>query len=762
MSKRMLIDATHNDEMRVAVVENDVLVDFDFENFSKKPLKGNVYLGKIVRIEPSLQAAFVDYGGNRHGFLAFTEIHPDYFRIPVADRPKEEQALIKEEPVLNLGDSAAEEGFDPEFTERLLEDVASGRDHDVEAEDVLDEESHSEDSPVTKTFSEKTNPYKTYRIQEVIQSRQVVLVQVVKEERGNKGAALTSYVSLAGRYCVLMPNATHGGGVSRRITDIGDRRRLKQLMQDLEVPSNMSLIVRTAGLDRSKTEIKRDYTYLMKLWGQIREQTLKATAPELIYEEANLLRRAIRDLYVREIEEVLIDGEEGYKEVKTFMKDMVPSHAKKVQRYRHDDYPLFYKYKIERQIEKMYAMDVQLKSGGYIVINPTEALVSIDVNSGKATRERHIDSTAYNTNLEAAEEIARQVRLRDLAGLIVIDFIDMTDSRHNQQVEKKLKDALAIDRARVQVGRISQFGLLEMSRQRLRPSIVESSTTKCPTCTGAGFVRSAESFALQLVRVLEEICLEDKSLRELTVHMPSHIAFYLLSERRHEISQLEEKYTLSLDLREDDKLSTVGFRIEHKGRFIIDGLGAHGKTEDHKDAAKDENKKNKAGKKPRPQRDLPHRDAPHRDIKEKREGEGKVPEVQDVKPSSQSLESSSSAPAPHVPGEENQPERRKRSRYRGRRKRPSASPEGQQNTSSQDVVKGPVGEGNAPAVQAAPAHQEVRERKPAHHHPRPKNEGGNHAPVQSSTQVSVTGNVGDRPAPKGSRKKGWWQRLLDS
>jgi len=757
MSKRMLIDATHNDEMRVAVVENDVLVDFDFENLSKKPLKGNVYLGKIVRIEPSLQAAFVDYGGNRHGFLAFTEIHPDYFRIPVADRPKEEHVAVKEEPVLKLDVLASEEeeGFDAVVAEQLLEDMTGDQEQDHHDE----EDTHTEDLH-PKVFPEKSNPYKAYRIQEVIQSRQVVLVQVVKEERGNKGAALTSYVSLAGRYCVLMPNATHGGGVSRRITDMGDRRRLKQLMQDLDVPQNMSLIVRTAGLDRSKTEIKRDYTYLMKLWGQIREQTLKATAPELIYEEANLLRRAIRDLYVREIEEVLIDGEEGYKEVKTFMKDMVPSHARKVQRYRHDDYPLFYKYKIERQIEKMYAMDVQLKSGGYIVINPTEALVSIDVNSGKATRERHIDGTAYNTNLEAAEEIARQVRLRDLAGLIVIDFIDMTDSRHNQQVEKKLKDALAIDRARVQVGRISQFGLLEMSRQRLRPSIVESSTVRCPTCTGAGFVRSAESFALQLVRVLEEICLEDKTLRELTVHMPSHIAFYLLSERRHEISQLEEKYNLSLDLREDDKLSTIGFRIEHKGRFILDGLGAHGKTEDHKDASKDE-KKNKAAKKSRPQRDLAHRETPHRDIKEKREGEGKPIEAQDVKTPSQVSESASAAPAPHAPGEENQPERRKRSRYRGRRKRPSASAESPQNPASQDV-KGPVVEGNTPAVQAAPVRQEVKEKKPVHHHHRPKNEGGNHAPVPHAPVQPSTGGGGDRPAPKGNRKKGWWQRLLDS
>ncbi len=769
MSKRMLIDATHNDEMRVAVVENDVLVDFDFENLSKKPLKGNVYLAKIVRIEPSLQAAFVDYGGNRHGFLAFTEIHPDYFRIPVADRPKtEEQVVEKEEPVLNLGESTIEEGFDPESTQQMLEDATAGRDQEQDHEEDDHSDDHGDEPPAEesqgKAAQERSNPYKAYRIQEVIQSRQVVLVQVVKEERGNKGAAMTTYVSLAGRYCVLMPNATHGGGVSRRITDMGDRRRLKELMQDLDLPQGMSLIVRTAGLDRSKTEIKRDYTYLIKLWSMIREETLKANAPSLIYEEANLLRRAIRDLYVREVEEVIVDGEEGYKEVKAFMKDMVPSHSKKVQRYKHDDYPLFYKYKIERQIEKMYAMDVQLKSGGYIVINSTEALVAIDVNSGKATRERHIDGTAFNTNLEAAEEIARQVRLRDLAGLIVIDFIDMADSRHNQQVEKKLKDALAIDRARVQVGRISQFGLLEMSRQRLRPSIVESSTVRCSTCSGVGFVRSAESFALQLVRVLEEICLEDKALRELTVHMPSHIAFYLLSERRHDLSKLEEKYSLSLDLREDDKLCTVGFKIEHKGRFILDGAGTQGKSEESKESSKDDqNKKNKPVKKPHPLKDHAQRDQ-QRDQQgnQKRDNKPKNDGALESKKSNEVAKEGQQNPQAIVPainsGEEQpQQERRsKRSRYRGRRRKPGGGQDGQQFT-----------EGASPApasvVIKPDVHQQVRQpsQQPAD---KPVHNAGPREQKSASYTTAPTAGMptGEKPAPRGNRKKGWWQRLLDS
>ena len=656
MPKRMLVDATHSEETRVAVVENDLLVDFDFENLSKRPLKGNLYLGKIVRIEPSLQAAFVDYGGNRHGFLAFTEIHPDYFRIPVADRPEEEEIEATpeettEEPALEIPDMDAED---------LAEDETPKK-----------EEKKEEKEP---TF----NPYRAYKIQEVVQSRQVVLVQVVKEERGNKGAALTTHVSLAGRYCVLMPNAAHGGGISRRITDMGDRKRLKQLIQDLEVPDNMSLIVRTAGLDRSKVEIKRDYAYLIKLWASIREQTLKSNAPELIYEEANLLRRAIRDMYTKEVDEILVSGDDAYREVKSFMKDMVPSHAKKVQKFKDDAYPLFYQYKIERQIEKMYSTEVQLKSGGYLVINPTEALISIDVNSGRATRERHIDRTALNTNMEAAAEVARQIRLRDFAGLIVIDFIDMVDPKHNAQVEKCLKESLTVDRARVQVGRISQFGLLEMSRQRLRPSIIEASTVRCSKCDGAGVVRSSESFALQMLRVLEEICLEDPETRALTVHMPSHMAFYLLSEKRHEFSNLESRYSIDFTLKEDDALGNVGFKIETEGRLLVDGLGNTGK--------KPKNPENKQEKKKKP-----------------------APQKKKAKPQREEAVAEST---PDNPEEQDKPSKSKRRNNRRRR------------------GKKPQGENAQPS---------------------PEDQTNTPAPQKEA-----------EPKVKGARKKGWWQRLLDS
>ena len=732
MSKRMLIDATHSEEMRVAVVEKNTLVDFDFENLSRRPLKGNLYLAKIVRIEPSLQAAFVDYGGNRHGFLAFTEIHPDYFRIPVADRAKMEAAAKADAeeddaedaaPVLDLRESDAEDTSKDAVVAAKNESAEGNQPEEILAEqkeaDKAEKPAPGEKRKKSKTSEERFNPYKAYRIQEVIQSRQVILVQVVKEERGNKGAALTTYVSLPGRYCVLMPNATRGGGISRRITDMGDRRRLKQLIQDLEVPENMSLIVRTAGLDRSKTEIKRDYAYLVKLWSKIREQTLKASAPDLIYEEGNLLRRAIRDLYVKEIEEVWVDGEEGYKEVKGFMKDMVPSHAKKVQRYAEKDYPLFYKYKIERQIEQMYSTEVRLKSGGYIVLNPTEALVSVDVNSGRATRERHIDSTALNTNLEAAAEIARQVRLRDLAGLIVIDFIDMTDSRHNYQVEKCFKESLSIDRARVQVGRISQFGLLEMSRQRLRPSILEASTVVCHTCAGAGVVRSAESFALQLVRVTEEICLEEPELKELTIHMPAHIAFYLLSEKRHEISQLEERYQLKLDLREDDKLSTIGFKIESKGRFITDGVGTPSKSAPSKPAPKDDAKKGKPSNKTSGKSD---KKVPAKGDKNPDQKDGGKDEVKPV-------EVGATSPASNAPkdgaSEEGKPRRNRRNRNR-RRRRPS-------------------GDGQPTLQDGGNQNQQQNHQKP-----------------QAAKASTNPQTADDRNAPKGSLKKGWWQRLLDS
>jgi ribonuclease E len=561
----MLIEATHSEETRVAIVNDTQLVDVDFESVSKKPLKGNVYLGKIIRVEPSLQAAFVEYGGNRHGFLPFSEIHPDYFRIPVSDRSAVQKALAEKE------EKAIHES--PDLIEISLSEEEAVVEHgtgEFEAVEPLDIKPDDEDLRKNQGLPDAVvnhEPLKTYKIQEVIKSRQVVLIQVIKEERGNKGAALTTYVSLAGRYCVLMPNASTSGGVSRKITDSGDRKRLRQLIQDLELPDGMSLIVRTAGMDRSKTEVRRDFNYLLGLWSEIRESTLKSTAPALIYEEGDLIKRALRDYYTRDIDEILVEGDEPYKLAKAFMRKLVPSHAKKVKQYR-SEVPLFYKFSIEKQIDEMYYPQVKLRSGGYIVINPTEALVSIDVNSGRATKERHIDTTALKTNLEAAEEIARQVRLRDLAGLVVIDFIDMADSKHNMAVEKKLRDAMSDDRARIQIGRISNLGLLEMSRQRLRPSIVEISSTPCTQCGGTGLVRSTESMALQLLRVIEEECIA-KRIPEMHIKVPARVGFYLLNEKRAALSVIEARYNVHLKVQQDEDHHRNGFRIEDQDHNLI-------------------------------------------------------------------------------------------------------------------------------------------------------------------------------------------------
>lgn len=560
IQQRMLIDATQTDEVRVALVKDESeLLDFDFESQTKKSIKGNIYLGKIVRIEPSLQAAFVEYGRNRHGFLAFTEIHPDYFRIPVADREEELVQLVIEE-----GDHETEISVSAESSENNLSDTSSTESSkDMGAEESIEEESRR-----------KYALYRNYKIQEVIKSKQIVLVQVVKEERGNKGAALTTFVSLAGRYSVLMPNALHPGGISRKITESDDRKRLKQLMKDLAVPEGMSLIVRTAGLNRTKNEIKKDYSYLINLWSEIREKTLSATAPELVYEEPSLIHRVLRDVYSADIGEVLVEGESAYKDAKSFMKILMPSHVKRIKQYKEKDQTLFKKYNVEGQIEQIFSPQVKLKSGGYLVINATEALVAIDVNSGRATRERHIDSTALKTNLEAAEEVARQVRIRDLSGLIVIDFIDMSDIRHNIAVEKKLKESLSMDRARIQVGRISQFGLLEMSRQRLRSSILEASSSRCPYCAGSGLMRSKESLAVQLLRVLEELTTRAESDYPLTVRLESSLAFFLLGHKRRELENLETKRPHLFVLKQDDSLSFGGFKIENKeGEFLADSAG---------------------------------------------------------------------------------------------------------------------------------------------------------------------------------------------
>jgi ribonuclease E len=660
MANKMLIDASHPEETRVVVVRGQKVEEFDFESANRKQLRGNIYLAKVTRVEPSLQAAFVEYGGNRHGFLAFSEIHPDYYQIPVADR----QALLEAEAeaqreeeheeerrsrggrrrrssqrrtendetvVSTEAEAGTEDGVEaareadasdsPEnvgeeretstsdameaFATVMAGDAAPGEnageaaieaveasahvetaqgdeaaeaaearspegdteadeDEDEDEDDVEEHEIVEQlggDDAIEDLPQRRRTPRKQYKIQEVIKRRQVLLVQVVKEERGNKGAALTTYLSLAGRYSVLMPNTGRGGGISRKITNAADRKRLKEIAQELEVPEGMGIILRTAGASRTKPEIKRDYEYLMRLWESVRELTLKSAAPSLVYEEGSLIKRAIRDLYNKDIDDVLVSGDEGYSEAKDFMRMLMPSHSKLVQPYR-DPQPLFAKFGVESQLDAMFSNVVTLKSGGYLVINPTEALVSIDVNSGRSTREHNIEDTALRTNLEAAEEIARQLRLRDLAGLVVIDFIDMEEKRNNRAVEKKLNECLKNDRARIQVGRISPFGLLEMSRQRIRTGVLESSSIPCPHCAGTGFVRSTPSVALQVLRSIEETLIKNSGYN-LVVRTRTEAAFYILNQKRIHLRELETRFGVAISIVADDSLhGTTTYAIE--------------------------------------------------------------------------------------------------------------------------------------------------------------------------------------------------------
>ncbi|MEG3619173.1 ribonuclease E/G [Magnetovibrio sp. PR-2] len=626
MTKRMLIDAAHPEETRVALVDGHQLEDFDVEVSSRRQLKGNIYLAKVVRVEPSLQAAFVDYGGNRHGFLAFSEIHPDYYQIPVEDRSGEEledEANIidvepeevvveaeasedvteetsedagedstddEEKPDGEIAADIAPEPFVPEDApeEEAAEDAASEEEAPAEeasAEDAAAEASEEapaeqarEDAPqdaededvetvggdesdeVEETKTRRHN-HKNYKIQEVIKRRQVLLVQVVKEERGNKGAALTTYISLAGRYCVLMPNTSRGGGISRKITNSADRKSLKAILSSLDIPPGMAVILRTAGIGRTKAEIKRDFEYLIRLWKNVRDLTLQSTAPTLVHEEGDIVRRSIRDLYTRDIDDIQVEGEGAYKAAKEFMKLLIPSHARKVKQYKDVSAPLFRSAGVENQLDAIHNPVVNLPSGGYLVINPTEALVSIDVNSGRSTKERNIEETAVKTNLEAADEVARQLRLRDLAGLVVIDFIDMDINRNNSQVERRMKEALKHDRARIQVGRISPFGLLEMSRQRLRPSLIETSSEPCPHCGGTGIRRSTESTALVVLRAIDEEG-ANRRASELTVHVPTSVALYILNHKRDALAELEAKYDMRVIMASDDSLIPPDLRLE--------------------------------------------------------------------------------------------------------------------------------------------------------------------------------------------------------
>jgi ribonuclease E len=567
---RMLIDARHPEETRVAVVKGNRIEEFDFESAEHKQLKGNIYLAKVTRVEPSLQAAFVDYGGNRHGFLAFSEIHPDYYQIPKADREallREEAEHAAEEERLRAAELDAED--DDETVEADEESIESA-DLDVgeDGEQPAEVGTASNRSPVDESAADelrrkRQNLRRRYKIQDVIQRRQVLLVQVVKEERGNKGAALTTYLSLAGRYCVLMPNTSHGGGISRKISNGADRKRLKSIMTDLSLPKTMGLIVRTAGLSRTKTEIKRDFDYLARLWDEIRERTLGSTAPALIYRDSDLIKRAIRDLYHREIEEVIVEGEEGYKAARGFMKLLMPSHVRRVKVHT-ESTPLFQRYGVEDQLSAMYQPVVQLKSGGYLVINPTEALVSIDINSGRSTREHNIEQTAYNTNLEAAQEIARQLRLRDMAGLIVIDFIDMEQSSHVRKVEKAMKEALKNDRARIQVGRISSFGLMEMSRQRLRTGVLEASTKACPHCEGTGLMRTAASAGLSALRMIEDEAARGRGER-ICLRAGKEAAVYVLNKKRSELADIEQRYGVFIEILIDESFEGARMSVESSG-----------------------------------------------------------------------------------------------------------------------------------------------------------------------------------------------------
>ena len=621
MTMRMLIDARHPEETRVAVLKGNRIEEFDFESAEHKQIKGNIYLAKVTRVEPSLQAAFVDFGGNRHGFLAFSEIHPDYYQIPKEDREAllaEEAAHAEEEAALRAidegdedyaegddgrgydedgGDDGAHDHHDDDDFGGLIEvdtaekdevatiedgHVEGGFDGDEASEEASDEEAepagedrgrgrgrrrqsgnrgHAKEADELR--AKRMALRRRYKIQDVIQRRQVLLVQVVKEERGNKGAALTTYLSLAGRYCVLMPNSSHGGGISRKINSASDRKRLKSIVSEMDLPRSMGCIVRTAGLSRTKTEIKRDFDYLARLWDGIRETTLGSTAPALIHSDSDLIKRAIRDIYNKEIEDVVVEGEAGYRAARDFMKLLMPSHAKRVKQYA-DPVPLYQRFGAEDQLTAMYDPEVQLKSGGYIVINPTEALVSIDINSGRSTKEHGIEATALNTNLEAAREIARQLRLRDMAGLVVIDFIDMEYNNNVRKVEKAMKDALKNDRARIQVGRISSFGLMEMSRQRLRTGVLEATTRGCPHCDGTGLVRTASSAGLSALRLIEDEAAKGKGT-VISLFASTEAAVYLLNAKRADLAEIEDRYGVRVEVLPEGENEGSKMRVGSSG-----------------------------------------------------------------------------------------------------------------------------------------------------------------------------------------------------
>jgi len=607
MQKKLLIDASHQEETRIVLLNNQQVEEFDFESINKKQIAGNIYLAKVTRVEPSLQAAFLDYGGNRHGFLAFSEIHPDYYQIPIADKKLLLENTFELEDEKNNCIEVEYTNEDQDNLNSHENEIFSSKDlsqiqkilsfdnieninrklsfHSDEKEEKIIIEFNELDN-FTSDLSYNYEPIKTkpispaqdtsnlsrlakqkkfynknkYKIQEVIKVRQVLLIQVVKDERGNKGAALTTYISLAGRYCVLMPNTARGGGISRKITNVGDRKKLKETAKEFSIPDKMGLIIRTAGAKKTKSEIKKDYEYLLRQWEQIRNLTLQSIAPCPIYEEGSVIKRTIRDLYSKDISEIIVEGDMGFNEAKEYMKMLMPTHSKKIKKYN-DKIPIFSFFNVEEYLSGMFNPTVQLKSGGYIVIGITEALVAIDVNSGKATKESGIEETALRTNIEAADEIARQLRMRDLAGLIVIDFIDMEERRNNSLVEKRIRDSLKIDRARIQVGKISSFGLLEMSRQRLRYGMIEATTMLCTNCHGTGLTRSNENLSLSILRKIENLQLE-KTIKGINVKVPVDVANYILNQKRRYLSEIEKGINTNIFIISDLTLNNPNYSIE--------------------------------------------------------------------------------------------------------------------------------------------------------------------------------------------------------
>ena len=880
MPKKMLIDATHAEETRVVVVDGNKVEEFDFESQFKRQLAGNIYLAKVTRVEPSLQAAFVDYGGNRHGFLAFSEIHPDYYQIPVADR----EALIAEEKAYaeamkaeaeaeaekskskrrrgrsrskaaeatsddavttaevetpeedTSGDIAGMETIDlndDEFEgsspmelvgETPVETPAADEEDDDDSDDTADGDDAAADDEIESVAEEddtdevrpvrKPRP-KRYKIQEVIKVRQILLIQVVKEERGNKGAALTTYLSLAGRYCVLMPNTARGGGISRKITNAADRKKLKEIAGELTVPEGAGLIIRTAGSQRTKAEIKRDYEYLQRMWEQIRELTLKSIAPAKIYEEGDLIKRSIRDLYSKDIDEVIVAGDAGYRTAKDFMKMIMPSHAKNVKHYA-EQLPLFARYQVEGYLNGMFNPTVQLPSGGYIVIGITEALVAIDVNSGRATKEGSIEQTALKTNLEAADEVARQLRLRDLAGLIVIDFIDMDERKNNAAVEKRFKDRLKTDRARIQVGRISGFGLLEMSRQRLRPGMLEATTQMCSHCHGTGLLRSDDNVALSILRTLEEEGVRGRS-KEVLVRAPISIANFLMNAKREHIADIEARYGMSVRIEGDPSLISPDFTIEKfktatrvvaqvdpivtasvsledlEAAVISDdedeaeeeeraeeqsddkpkrkrrrrrrrrgGGNGNGEqaaqTQDGDDSSADEAEDDKAEEKPAPRRRRSSKPKAEEGTKTEAEALSEESPAETAEPAAEA-----EAPADVAETTEEKPKRKRASRSSSRKKKEEApvAEEGAQPSDEAAPVEAAAEPAEAPVAEAAPAPAEKPKRKRTPSSARnkadtPAEPEKETVAADAGTDAGAGASSDDAGADNKPKRKGWW------